>query len=135
MWTCSQFQHPPYPIHFRVVTNSDIENKREEKIIPTQRPSPSPSPIPMTPMPLVFKPSTPTHRIVSVMTPIPTTEPPSLSKPTPQSLTPHHYNGVLVFLPSESGLGNNLYGLASAFLIAAMTNRELTSFSCDGDQW
>lgn len=39
----------------------------------------------------------------------------------------HSYNGTLSFWPSESGLGNNLYGLASAFLIAALLNKELQS--------
>ena len=44
----------------------------------------------------------------------------------------HKYNGTLSFWPSESGLGNNLYGLASAFLIATLTNKQLFSeFSCD----
>lgn len=59
---------------------------------------------------------------------------PSFSKPTHKTPPPHRYDGILVFQPSESGLGNNLYGLASAFLIAAMTNRELMSLVVIGDQ-
>lgn len=38
---------------------------------------------------------------------------------------PHVYNGSVIFKPSESGLGNNVYGLVSAFVIAALTNRRL----------
>ena len=37
----------------------------------------------------------------------------------------HAYSGSIIFKPSESGLGNNLYGLASAFVVAALTNRKL----------
>ena len=37
----------------------------------------------------------------------------------------HTYSGSIIFKPSESGLGNNLYGLVSAFVIAALTNRKL----------
>ena len=48
------------------------------------------------------------------------------AKPTISSI-PHQYNGTLSFWPSESGLGNNLYGLASAFLIATLTNKKLFS--------
>ncbi|KAK8825867.1 hypothetical protein WA577_001036, partial [Blastocystis sp. JDR] len=37
----------------------------------------------------------------------------------------HTYSGSIIFKPSESGLGNNLYGLTSAFVVAALTNRKL----------
>ena len=37
----------------------------------------------------------------------------------------HEYNGSIIFKPSESGLANNLLGLVSAFVIAAMTNKRL----------
>ena len=45
----------------------------------------------------------------------------------------HVYSGSIVFKPSESGLGNNIYGLVSAFVIAALTNRRLyCAFACFG---
>lgn len=45
--------------------------------------------------------------------------------------TTHSYSGEVTFRPSESGLGNNLLGLASAFVIAAVTNKRLYSrFHC-----
>lgn len=37
----------------------------------------------------------------------------------------HVYNGTIIFKPSESGLANNLLGLASAFVIATLTNKKL----------
>lgn len=54
-----------------------------------------------------------------------TPQPPSRRKV--QHTVSHFYNGTLSFWPSESGLGNNLYGLASAFLIATLLNKELQS--------
>lgn len=38
---------------------------------------------------------------------------------------PHKYRGTLYFRPSQSGFGNNLYGLVSAFVISAISNRRL----------
>ena len=37
----------------------------------------------------------------------------------------HIYQGTIVYYPSRSGFGNNLYGLISAFVIATLTNRQL----------
>lgn len=39
----------------------------------------------------------------------------------------HSYSGKIIYKPSESGLGNNLLGLTSAFIIAAVTNKRLFS--------
>ena len=37
----------------------------------------------------------------------------------------HIYEGTIVYYPSRSGFGNNLYGLISAFVIGALTNRQI----------
>lgn len=54
----------------------------------------------------------------------------SVSTPTEPNLPsripePHKYRGTLYFRPSQSGFGNNLYGLVSAFVISAISNRRL----------
>lgn len=54
----------------------------------------------------------------------------TVPKPTKQNQPsripePHKYRGTLYFRPSQSGFGNNLYGLVSAFVISAISNRRL----------
>lgn len=57
----------------------------------------------------------------------PTKQPETPSQPTilPIVNKKHQYSGEIVFKPSESGLSNNLLGLVSAFVIAALTNKRL----------
>ena len=59
--------------------------------------------------------------------------PPSERKLPSRTPKPHKYRGTLYFRPSQSGLGNNLYGLVSAFVISALSSRRLVgswSVSC-----
>ena len=65
-------------------------------------------------------------------TSLPPTHIPSVSSTVPNIDHPiHDYSGEMVFRPSESGLGNNLLGLTSAFVIATVTNKKLCSrFRC-----
>ncbi|KAK8804194.1 hypothetical protein WA171_000286 [Blastocystis sp. BT1] len=82
----------------------------------------------------LFNYSVPTENILSNSvsffqpTSLPPTHIPSAS-PTVQNIDHHvhDYSGEVVFRPSESGLGNNLLGLTSAFIIATVTNKKLSS--------
>ena len=65
----------------------------------------------------------------------PSTETPATSLPERERPTrtpePHKYRGTLYFRPSQSGFGNNLYGLISAFVISAISNRRLVGSLSD----
>ena len=88
----------------------------------------------------LFNYSVPTENILSNSvsffqpTSLPPTHIPSAS-PTVQNIDHHvhDYSGEVVFRPSESGLGNNLLGLTSAFIIATVTNKKLCSRFCYRD--
>lgn len=70
------------------------------------------------------------RELKSPSTKTPATSLPERERPT-RTPEPHKYRGTLYFRPSQSGFGNNLYGLISAFVISAISNRRLVGSLSD----